>query len=122
MAADPRGSDQAAGEPLLDDDLVAELADDLGEAGLETLIGVFSSDLVQRIGALRAALETADLQAARRILHAMAGSSAWIGAVSLAARCRAAMHADALPPAIDAEIESEASAVLAAFTRHRAAA
>jgi hypothetical protein len=88
MAADPRGSDQAAGEPLLDDDLVAELADDLGEAGLETLIGVFSSDLVQRIGALRAALETADLQAARRILHAMAGSSAWIGAVSLAARCR----------------------------------
>jgi HPt (histidine-containing phosphotransfer) domain-containing protein len=108
--------------PLLDEELVAELTDDLGEAGFATLLGVYRGDVLKRVGELRSAIAAADIEAARRLLHAMAGASASIGATALAAYCRAAMHAETVPASLATDVERGAAATLAAFGQRRAAA
>ncbi|MCU0984633.1 MAG: Hpt domain-containing protein [Acetobacteraceae bacterium] len=103
--------------PLLDDAMIAELTDDLGAEQFGRLVRIYGDDLETRLAQLREAAAGADIASARRILHAMAGSSASIGAVALAALCRGAMHADALSPPMVEEVEAGALAVLSAFGR-----
>ncbi len=115
------GLDQPAPDGLLlDDDLIAELVEDLGPAAFDGLCHVFARDLAQRTFLLRAAIGAADLEEARRVLHAMAGSSASIGAVALASLCRAGMTAEAVGAPLVARIEAEAEALHAALAHRRA--
>jgi len=116
MPAATSGLDHPAPDGLLlDDGLVTELVEDLGAQEFETLVRIFDQDFRRRIDQLREAIGTADMPASRRILHAMAGSSASIGAVALAALCRSAMHADHVSMTLADQVEAAAAAVRSAF-------
>jgi HPt (histidine-containing phosphotransfer) domain-containing protein len=104
---------------LLDDELVRELVGDLGAAEFDNLVAIFDQDLTRRIGDLREAIAAADMLLSRRILHAMAGSAASIGAAALAAHCRSRMHAADLAATTADDLENRASATCIAFGRHR---
>ncbi len=107
--------------PWLDGLLLAELAGELGDAGLDRLLAIYESDLVKRLGLLAMHLSSGDGAATRRVLHAMAGASASAGAAGLAALCRSCMVLATIGAETLGEIETAALGTLAALGARRRA-
>jgi HPt (histidine-containing phosphotransfer) domain-containing protein len=104
---------------MLDQEAVNELRMVMGE-GFTALIDAFETDSHRRLASLRAALASADGDAAREAAHSLKGSSLNIGARVLAAAALAAEQAareDRLDEvaALLGDIEAALAAVLPAL-------
>lgn len=118
--AEPRASADGPLELPFDEALVAELIEELRAEHFAALLAVFERDLAARLDRLRSAIATGDNEVAQHLLHAMAGSAASVGAVSLAAVCRRGMAAGDLSAALAGHVEAVAATALAALRRRRA--
>ena len=72
---------------VLDQSLVDELRDVMG-ADFTTLVDSFERDGLQRLEALRAAVDTGDQEALRAVSHSFKGSSSNVGAEDVADTCK----------------------------------
>ncbi|WP_291296524.1 Hpt domain-containing protein [Elioraea sp.] len=100
-------------EHVLDPAMLAELGEELGEAGLARLFAIFEHDFALRLAALRDATHAGDGEASMRLCHAMSGAAASVGAAALAARVREGL-AGPIGEADLAAIAVEAARVVAA--------
>ena len=86
------------GEPLVDADVLGQLGDPAVEGAI---IDLFVADAGARVVELVRALETGEVEGARKLAHTLAGSAASVGAVRLASLARSVQYAEAsLPPGI----------------------
>jgi HPt (histidine-containing phosphotransfer) domain-containing protein len=100
--------------------MLAELAEELGEAGLARLFAIFEHDLALRLAALRVAAGENDGEASMAICHAMSGAAASIGATALAATARTGQAQGVLTePALTAIVADAARVVAAIGTWRR---
>lgn len=74
----------------LDYDVLHELLVDIGPDGVVSVFDTFFRDLDQRLDGLRKAAADEDGETFSRLAHALSGSSAAVGGIALAARCRRA--------------------------------
>jgi CheY-like chemotaxis protein len=104
VTAAPRrtgGSDEATpphpGQPVIDEDVLAQLAQlggDTGDDFLGELAALFLADADAHVVALRQARADADAESVARLAHALSGASANLGATELARLCAAAATPD----------------------------
>jgi two-component system, sensor histidine kinase and response regulator len=83
-AADPIQAPEADLTPLFDREIQDELREDLGEAKIGELMGIYFSTLVDREEAIVKALAGGDPVAAARVAHMLKGSSANLGFARIA--------------------------------------
>jgi len=132
-ASSPQAQVQAEAQPAAGEAMkaaTAETGDAVDAGALETLrsmdsgdegfmakiIELFLADLTERIEALKAAAETRDGEALKRIAHALKGSCGHFGATRLAALCRKMEQIGTQQPVGDPseaflELETEAGRV-----------
>jgi PAS domain S-box-containing protein len=114
-----------AGEPLLDPELIEELAE-LGPEFFGDLVTTFAETAARRIDGLEAAVRAGNAEAAAGIAHSLKGSSATLGAIRLsrlAAEAETAGRADApVPVALLAEVRREYGRAVEALTAVAASA
>ena len=81
---------------------ICRSGDDVDESLLVQLLGMFLADNGERVRALRGAVDAQDLEQTRRLGHAIAGSAATAGALTLSGMARdieSQAHAGRLPDA-----------------------
>lgn len=78
--------------PILDPELVGQLAADLGLDELRNIVTIFEGDVEVLSRALLTAAGSIDLDAFRRTAHRIAGAAGAVGAVALEQAARTAMQ------------------------------
>ena len=101
---------------MAENGFAAQLAQDLDEGDLRTVLEVFCKDVTALTDILDANLAAGDILAFRRTCHAMAGAAGVVGAAALEQACRLGMvRADLGPaklPALHGEIRACSAAAL----------
>lgn len=86
-------SDPSAGRVAVDPKALEDLRKFGGDAMLQKLVMLYREQVEVRTAALRGALATGDMAAARQAAHALKSSSGQIGAVGLQELCKRTEHA-----------------------------
>jgi HPt (histidine-containing phosphotransfer) domain-containing protein len=103
---------------VLDLDTLARLSL-LGRGALEEIVDSYATDAPRRLGALRAAISTGDLEQICEVLHALKGASLTMGAAAVAELCaegeKTAGNADwdAFLPELQGRVETAVEALRA---------
>jgi CheY-like chemotaxis protein/HPt (histidine-containing phosphotransfer) domain-containing protein len=116
----------ASSEAAVDEDVLGRLAASVGNdrAFVSELIGQFTTDAPELVGAARAAAEAGDAAELRRAAHTLKSNAATFGAVELTAQSRALEEAaragavDGAAARID-DLERELDRVVGALARYR---
>ena len=84
---EPRGAAEIVSRSALDQAVIEELRDVLGQ-GLDEVVEVFLQEAPGQVDALRAALERGDVEHLLKTTHVLGSSSSNLGASGLSALCR----------------------------------
>jgi HPt (histidine-containing phosphotransfer) domain-containing protein len=87
---EPPPAEEQAVEGAVDPSVLQSLTSRLGDRGpamLDTLLETWETETDRRLGELRTAVDAGDAEAVSRVVHAMRGGSASLGATRLAAVC-----------------------------------
>lgn len=118
---------EGPGPPHVDATTVARLVDDLGPDHVAEVCGLFLADAGELVGALRAACESGDADAAARAAHRLKSASGFVGAGGVSSLCAEVEHLARLDRLgevghrIDLTVHEleRVSEELAALVRHR---
>lgn len=69
----------------IDEDVVNQMLEDLGEDAFNEVMGMFLENLDERVNNIKNAIETGEADELRQFAHAMKGTAATMGAMGLSA-------------------------------------